>query len=244
MFVAHRLRASSFICSFSFRFHTPDHIRCYGECMTSCSPTSVTVSAVLITMMHYLLRSLGFSRCPQHGLAISAQLLLSCCSCCVFCIIVDEVAMYFPKGKIRCQGVVLQSMIHVHVAYWQLQELELLFEWKILLFLQAPETDVWVKVIPPVYACPLKLLLYNSPPAGLIHCVYNTLSRQPASSFAASNGNCWFVFQNNWQALFNLNNWRLFSNMNINNLLCAVKESLCDLFLHCFVLQPVWSRSM
>lgn len=76
MFVAHRLRASSFICSFSFRFHTPDHIRCYGECMTSCSPTSVTVSAVLITMMHYLLRSLGFSRCPQHGLAISAQLLL------------------------------------------------------------------------------------------------------------------------------------------------------------------------
>lgn len=70
---------TSLMCSFSFRFHTPDHIGYYGGCLTSCSPTSATVSAGLSTMMFYRLLSLGFSRCLPHGLAISAlQLLLLC----------------------------------------------------------------------------------------------------------------------------------------------------------------------
>jgi hypothetical protein len=66
----------SFTYSFSFHFHTQDHTMYYGGCLTSCSQTSATVSAELITMICCQLPRLGFNQYPQHGLAISIQLFL------------------------------------------------------------------------------------------------------------------------------------------------------------------------
>jgi len=165
-FIVHHLCAS-FICSSSFRFRTPHNIRYYGGCLTSCSPTSVTVSAGLIIMMRCQLPNLGFSQYPQHGLAISAHLLLFVVH---FALSWIKVAIHFPKGKVRCQRAAIP--VDDSCTYSILTTSRTL--------------NCCLSGNTPVFCEFLKLLLYKSPFAQLLQCIF-TLSA-PASFCICSLG--------------------------------------------------------
>jgi len=134
--------------------------------LTSCSPTSVTVSAGLIIMMRCQLPNLGFSQYPQHGLAISAHLLLFVVH---FALSWIKVAIHFPKGKVRCQRAAIPVDDSCTYSILSLDNIKLLFEWKY-----------------PSFCKFLKLLLHKSPFAQLLQCIF-TLSA-PASFCICSLG--------------------------------------------------------